>query len=1483
MLAAVLLLFSGVAEAQTRPGQPPAGGNVTVWLNNLAFNWGDSSGTVTTYEVQYRIGPGGWSEPEMAKQLTSTNKSSHRLPVTYAMRGEVVCLRARALGGPGVNPSMWSEPVACGRALLLPPEPATLTATSSDVFANWPNASKATRYELQYQIDGGTYSGVIRANNYLDGSSHRLTATSAMQGKKLCMRVRSVRDLPNGQRGYSKWRTSSTCPTVPRPVAATPPGQPPAGANVTVWLNNLVFNWGDSTGDVTTYEVQHKIGSGNWTGLKTVVPISSSDKSSHKLAVTDAMRGEQVCLRVRALGGPGSTPSTWRGYSCPRALLLPPNPATLSATSQDIYVDWPTSSKATRYELQYQIDGGGFSGVIRANNYRDGSSHRLTVQSNMHGAKVCVRVRSVLDLPSGQPGHSNWRSGSSCPTIPRPAGPTTPGASNTVNVLMNTATFHWGDSQNKTGYVAQVKGADDKWGPDIELAANTTSIVVPYRGAVVRGERVCVRVRAVNGPQGTTSTWRELPSGSLCPQVPLVPPSPVEVVSVTAHQLVFDWSGSQADATGYDVQYKVGSGNWTGTSPVVRVNGDESSHKMTPTDSMGGQRVCFRFRTVKEFPNGFRALSTWRNAETCPPVPVREDIESRTIEDLINLGATRALATASVSGDWSAIPGGNPADWTADERRIFVTTLGFDLATDALAESEIDDLIDAAPDWAVAAVFGEGQKFTADIEVLRGLSNPLSPASATIGLSGEVTSELTEPQIGIGFARTQVATIEVVARAKASAGLAKTGVQAYYKQLNRLDWGAEQLNRLTWFRDRDVLAKTLEKSRLLRNLVPGPLDRFRNPLPFDAAWDSYVGMQLSYSATLSPAQASALDAGRTDQLPSLYDPNSFEVGNMIMIRGGELEGSLYEAKFKVGKVPVALAQETNNVDAVGFSITRLEGTTFALMVGPISELEQIFRFGPFKSMQIASERRFTDSRMDYAEIDLQTSAGYRAYKLFASDFMLPESEAAGVRLARVNEFSSESRLAAELALGRFTGSWTLMSGSSASSELHFRDGERIRRNVMTYGGSQSEFVAPVSGNGEPDWNNMSVAFVYQDHETDGYPPILEKVFGIPQPRTSSDRVDIQLTLDRRSVDAFRSAGRQWLNKHGQDAPVGFARKLAETSSTREAVDLILLEFMNDSANNGAVISKLAFVVGTYEAPYRSIPITVDYGDGTGSRISGGTTIVHPPSTGGGGGTTTPPPEPREIVAELVRVTFDGDGFVMFTNNTKQWVENACFSQLTRAGIHARPAEWHTEVKLSPNTTTTLSCDELQRLLLNGGTVPSPEPTPAPTPTPTPAPTPTPTPSTGGVLVTSQTKAPGSQDGFVLYTDGTRQWVNVSCYSQLVAAGVSSRPADWTTEIKIRTTASISNSCDRLKTLLGSGSPAPTPQSTPDPGMELVKTTNNGDGFIVFDNGTKQWVNHGCFSQLIQAGVTARMVPWDDIRNHGSATSLECDDLQARMT
>ena len=187
--------------------------------------------------------------------------------------------------------------------------------------------------------------------------------------------------------------------------------------------------------------------------------------------------------------------------------------------------------------------------------------------------------------------------------------------------------------------------------------------------------------------------------------------------------------------------------------------------------------------------------------------------------------------------------------------------------------------------------------------------------------------------------------------------------------------------------------------------------------------------------------------------------------------------------------------------------------------------------------------------------------------------------------------------------------------------------------------------------------------------------------------------------------------------------------------------------------------------------------------------------------GGGGALNVPEPSETELVISETKAAGSQDGFILYhdanhaAGGTRQWINASCYTQLTNAGVSSRlVASYSNDIEPLTNVSGKNTCDQLETLLAGGGAAPAPDPTPLPSPDPAPG-------GSVGEMVISETKAAGTQDGFILYTDGTRQWINATCFTQLKAAGIAHRSAAWSTEIQPLTNVSGKNSCDQLETLL----------------------------------------------------------------------------------
>ena len=132
------------------------------------------------------------------------------------------------------------------------------------------------------------------------------------------------------------------------------------------------------------------------------------------------------------------------------------------------------------------------------------------------------------------------------------------------------------------------------------------------------------------------------------------------------------------------------------------------------------------------------------------------------------------------------------------------------------------------------------------------------------------------------------------------------------------------------------------------------------------------------------------------------------------------------------------------------------------------------------------------------------------------------------------------------------------------------------------------------------------------------------------------------------------------------------------------------------------------------------------------------------------------------------------GFALLSNGTRQWIESGCYSQVRAAGVSVRQVNYGATVQPLTNVNGTYSCSELIGLLSTGGGL-------------------------SGELVFTGVQSP--QSGFVLLSDGTRQWVDASCYAQLRAAGISTRQVGYGATVQPLRNVNGTYSCNDLQALL----------------------------------------------------------------------------------
>lgn len=306
----------------------------------------------------------------------------------------------------------------------------------------------------------------------------------------------------------------------------------------------------DANGDVT----EHKVMRGSTVGLDDVLRYDALGRVYQKLgqhgqsltyaydgngnvaSITDAV-GHTVSYQYDALDRVVKT-SESGGASPPLPSPAPTINAPSTSSTGAYTVSWNSISNATGYELQEQINGGGWATADNGSTLTWSASGKPngTYGYRVHGCNVS--------------GCSPW-SGTGTVTVLYP--PATPTLSVPASNNTGSYTVSWGSVSTASNYTLQEQVNGGSWttvqtGPDITW--NTTGKA---------NDTYSYRVEACNA--SGCSAWT--PVGSV---VVLLPPASAPTLSTPSSNnsgaYTVSWT-SVPTATSYNLQEEIGSGSWT--------------------------------------------------------------------------------------------------------------------------------------------------------------------------------------------------------------------------------------------------------------------------------------------------------------------------------------------------------------------------------------------------------------------------------------------------------------------------------------------------------------------------------------------------------------------------------------------------------------------------------------------------------------------------------------------------------------------------------------------------------------------------------------------------------------------------------------------------------------------------------------------------------------------------------------------------------
>ena len=513
----------------------------------------------TSYEVEYQQDGGAWTAATTTATTTYTlDPASGNSRYVFRVRGVTTLTNTNEkLEGSWRSSNTVSKVAAPNQVGNL--RAARQFANEKDIVVTWTapnNANSDTRYDVEYQQDGGAWTS---ANTALNTTTYEFN-NQALGQSRYVFRARGVTTLANtNERLEGSWRSSNTVQKVPTPGQV---GNLRATRNAT---NDTIIKvtWtapGNATG-ATEYDLEYQEDGGAWTS-------DATDISTTTYQFSKATGANRYLFRVRAVTESDNSDLTgsWRGSNAVPVLPAPNSVSNVKATRDDanenrIVVTWtaPTSGTTpTGYEVQYKENNADW----KPDTPTDVPGTTTAVFSDATiikgGSRYQFQVRAYTTLNSGTKLRGGWRSSNNVAGLPAGNISTTTATRSASDPT--TIDVVWTDSARATvGYQVQHRKNNGGWTNATTTGPNARSYTKTGVGGV---ETHTFRVRGISG--AGNGAWTESNT---------VQPPPINY-----HGLVVgvDYVTIKMTSGPWYYDFRNHTGNWSGCKRVA-----SGSHTLT--------------------------------------------------------------------------------------------------------------------------------------------------------------------------------------------------------------------------------------------------------------------------------------------------------------------------------------------------------------------------------------------------------------------------------------------------------------------------------------------------------------------------------------------------------------------------------------------------------------------------------------------------------------------------------------------------------------------------------------------------------------------------------------------------------------------------------------------------------------------------------------------------------------------------------------
>ncbi|WP_199097675.1 RHS repeat protein [Dyella sp. ASV21] len=505
-VAVVSVLYPPATPSLSAPASNNTGSYTVSW---------SGVATAASYTLQEQVNGGSWA-------TVQSNTATSWAPTGNANGSYAYQVQACNASGC----SAWSA--ASIVTVLLPPATApSLSAPANNgsgaYSVSWSAVATSTSYNLQEQVNGGTWTTVQSNAGVAWSAAGKSNGTYAYQ----------VQACNGG--GCSAWSALATT------VVLLPPGSAPSvNSPSTNSSGSYTVSWSTIT-NATSYTLQEQLNGGSWTTVQSsgATTWSASGKANGTYGYQAQSCNSGGC-------------SAWSSVSTTVVLHPPVSAPSLSvpanSASGSYTVSWGSVATATTYNLQEQVNGGSWTTVL------SGNATSWTASGHGNGS-YGYQVQACNSSGCGP-----WSSAGSATVLLPPA--SAPGLSVPGSSTNGSYTASWSGVATATSYTLQEQVNGGGWST---IQSNgSTSWGATGRGNGTYGYRVQACNASGCGP------WSGVASVNV-----LWPPGSAPSLSVAARNYaasyVVSWN-AVATASSYTLQEQVNGSGWA----TVQANGATS-------------------------------------------------------------------------------------------------------------------------------------------------------------------------------------------------------------------------------------------------------------------------------------------------------------------------------------------------------------------------------------------------------------------------------------------------------------------------------------------------------------------------------------------------------------------------------------------------------------------------------------------------------------------------------------------------------------------------------------------------------------------------------------------------------------------------------------------------------------------------------------------------------------------------------------------